>query len=61
MGTRADFYIGRGPTAEWIGSLPLDGYPEGIDAKVLACQSVEAFSPPFGNKSVEAMRTDALP
>jgi hypothetical protein len=21
----------------------------------------EAFSPPFGNKSVEAMRTDALP
>ena len=23
MGTRADFYVGRGPDAEWIGSLAL--------------------------------------
>lgn len=30
MGTRADFYIGRGENAEWIGSTAWDGYPEGI-------------------------------
>lgn len=26
MGTRADFYIGTGPDAEWLGSIALDGY-----------------------------------
>ncbi len=30
MGTRADFYFGRGESAEWIGSIALDGYPDGI-------------------------------
>lgn len=30
MGTRADFYIGRGEHAEWLGSTAWDGYPEGI-------------------------------
>lgn len=30
MGTRADFYIGRGESAEWLGSIAWDGYPEGI-------------------------------
>lgn len=29
MGTRADFYIGRGEEAEWLGSIAYDGYPEG--------------------------------
>ena len=27
-GTKADFYVGRGPTAEWVGSIAWDGYPE---------------------------------
>jgi len=27
MGTRADFYVGRGETAEWVGSVAWDGYP----------------------------------
>ena len=27
MGTRADFYVGRGLNAEWIGSIAYDGYP----------------------------------
>lgn len=27
MGTRCDFYVGRGKDAEWIGSYPFDGYP----------------------------------
>ncbi len=26
MGTRADFYVGTGPDAEWLGSLAFDGY-----------------------------------
>jgi hypothetical protein len=26
MGTRADFYIGRGKKAEWLGSIAWDGY-----------------------------------
>ena len=30
MGTRADFYVGRGEGAEWLGSVAFDGYPEGI-------------------------------
>jgi hypothetical protein len=29
MGTRADFYVGRGESAEWLGSIAYDGYPEG--------------------------------
>ena len=43
MGTRADFYIGRGENAEWLGSIAWDGYPDGIDKQVLGCQSPEAF------------------
>lgn len=27
MGTRADFYVGRGEQIEWIGSKAWDGYP----------------------------------
>ena len=30
MGTRADFYVGRGLKAEWLGSIAWDGYPSGI-------------------------------
>lgn len=35
MGTRADFYIGRGKTAEWLGSIAWDGHPSGINHDVL--------------------------
>jgi hypothetical protein len=31
MGTRADFYVGRGETAEWLGSIAWDGNPGGVD------------------------------
>lgn len=27
MGIRADFYVGRGADAEWLGSVAWDGYP----------------------------------
>jgi len=30
MGTRADFWVGRGESAEWIGSVGFDGYPSGV-------------------------------
>ena len=30
MGTRADFYVGRGEKAEWLGSVAWDGYPDGM-------------------------------
>ena len=30
MGTRADFYVGRGEDAEWLGSIAWDGYPDGL-------------------------------
>lgn len=34
MGTRADFYVGRGKEAEWIGSIANDGYPSGIEGAI---------------------------
>lgn len=43
MGTRADFYVGYGPEAEWLGSIAWDGYPDGIDAAVLSAQTPDAF------------------
>jgi hypothetical protein len=43
VGTRADFYVGSGVKAEWLGSIAWDGYPDGIDAQVLGCQSEAAF------------------
>lgn len=47
MGTRADFYVGRGLKSEWLGSIAWDGYPEGLDEKeapgVLSAKSPEAF------------------
>lgn len=35
MGTRADFYIRRTNDAEWLGSVAMDGYPEGIAPAIL--------------------------
>ncbi len=39
MGTRADFYVGRGITAEWIGSIAWDGYPEAMPPALLRANS----------------------
>lgn len=30
MGTRADFYVGTGANAEWLGSIAYDGHPDTI-------------------------------
>ena len=43
MGTRADFYVGRGPDAKWLGSIAWDGYPDGIPKPLLACTTVSGF------------------
>jgi hypothetical protein len=39
MGTRADFYIGRGEQAEWLGSIAWDGYPDGIPIDIVRPQN----------------------
>jgi hypothetical protein len=43
MGTRADFFVGVGPTAEWIGSTSYDGDPRGLGAAPLMAQSELEF------------------
>lgn len=43
MGTRADFYVGRGKDAEWLGSIAWDGYPDGIDSDVLYPKTEDEF------------------
>lgn len=43
MGTRADFYIGRGESAEWVGSIAWDGFPDSIDIDVLRSTSPVTF------------------
>lgn len=43
MGTRADFYVGEGEAAEWIGSVAYDGYPDGIPDTVLCSTGVDGY------------------
>lgn len=43
MGTRADFYVGRGESAEWLGSIAWDGNPNGIDDAVLRAATEEIY------------------
>ena len=49
MGTRADFYVGRGKDAKWLGSIAWDGYPEGIDREVLNATTDDAFGAAVNN------------
>jgi hypothetical protein len=43
MGTRADFYVGRGVEAEWLGSIAWDGYPAGVDDAVHLSDNEEEY------------------
>jgi hypothetical protein len=54
MGTRADFYIGTGPNAVWLGSTSYDGYPDGWGKGPLAASSEDEF-----RAAVEHMLTHA--
>lgn len=54
--TRADFYVGKGKDAEWLGSTNHDGYPDGISKSVLNShnekfyrQAVDEFLKADGN------------
>lgn len=35
MRTRADYWVGRGKDAEWLGSTSWDGYPDGVPKLVI--------------------------
>jgi len=43
MGTRADFYVGKGKDAEWLGSIGWDGYPCGISEAVRAAADEASY------------------
>jgi hypothetical protein len=43
MGTRADFYVGRGKDAEWIGSYAWDGHPCALAEPVLGAMIEEEY------------------
>lgn len=43
MGTRADFYVGKGVGAEWLGSIAWDGYRDGIPDSIGLADSEEHF------------------
>lgn len=43
MGTRADFYVGRGEAAEWLGSIAMDGYPDGHPEGCMAANTEEKY------------------
>ena len=43
MGTRADFYVGIGENAEWLGSVGYDGYPDGIDKSIFRYKTEKTY------------------
>lgn len=43
MGTRADFYVGKGQSAEWIGSIAWDGNRDGIPGYILKAKTEATF------------------
>ena len=43
MGTRADFYVGKGAEAEWLGSIAFDGYPDGVSTGIFVTINEEAY------------------
>ncbi len=43
MGTRADYYVGRGENATWLGSMAWDGYPSAIDMAILEATSEDVY------------------
>ena len=43
MASTADFYVGRGHDAEWLGSIAWDGLPAGLPASLRSAATPEAF------------------
>lgn len=43
MGSKADFYVGRGDGAEWLGSIEWDGMPVGIPEAIRTAGTEQDF------------------
>lgn len=43
MGTRADFYLGRGLDAQWLGSIAWDGHPSSIDSSICHATTLDDY------------------
>ncbi len=43
MGTRADFYVGKGKRMEWLGSVAWDAYPSGIPKELRTSKSLAKY------------------
>lgn len=55
MGTRADFYIGSGSKAEWLGSVGWDGYEweEDSDCALMKATTADEFRAAVGGIATE--------
>lgn len=60
MGTRADFYVGKGPQAKWLGSLAMDGYPEALPP-ILIQSHTEALYRAYVERLLAARDDATLP
>lgn len=56
MGTKADFYIGIGENAEWLGSVAWDGYEWEQESELVDAKTVEEFRAQV--QQVEKVRDD---
>lgn len=43
MGTRADFYVGRGAGAEWLGSIAWDGHPDSMPEAITSATTPDGY------------------
>ncbi len=43
MGSKADFYIGRGKKAEWLGSIAWDGMPAMLPRDIIDATTEDAY------------------
>ena len=59
MGTRADFYVGRGLTAEWIGSQEYDGFTNSLPRELKVATTEAAFRAAVERHSAD--RDDWIP
>lgn len=60
MGTRADFYVGRGESAEWLGSIAWDGYPSGVAGKKFGGSAGDVAHCPLFTATTEAAFRSAV-
>lgn len=59
MGTRADFYVGRGQDAVWIGSIAYDGHPTALPPEVRQADGEAAWRAHISDMLL--IREDGIP